>query len=64
MNFAPKSKDISMILKNCGWFCDDFGDWIHFSARECEWLGGEGGVGRDAERTDGFKQVLPSDVNT
>ena len=23
---------------------DDFGDWIHFCARECEWLGG--GQGR------------------
>ena len=25
---------------------------------------GGGGRGRGAERTDGFKQVLPSDVNT
>ena len=27
-------------------------------------LGGGGGGGGVAERTDGFKQVLPSDVNT
>ena len=26
--------------------------------------GGGGGGGRGAERTDGFKQVLPSDVDT
>ena len=27
-------------------------------------LGGGGGGGKGAERTDGFKPVLPSDVNT
>ena len=27
-------------------------------------LGGGGGGGRGAERTDGFKQVFPSDVNS
>ena len=27
-------------------------------------LGGGGGGGQDAERNDGFKQVLPSDLNT
>ena len=32
-------------LQNCGWFCDGFGDWIHFSTRECEWFGGGGGGG-------------------
>ena len=52
-----------MDYQNCGWFGDGFGDWIHFSARECECLGGEGG-GRGAERTDGFKQVFPCDVNS
>ena len=41
---------------------DGFGDWVDFSTRECEGLGGGGG--RGAERTNGFKQVLPSDVNT
>ena len=40
-----------------------FGDWVGFGTRECERLWGEG-EGRGAERTDGFKQVLPSDVNT
>ena len=39
------------------------GTWVDFGTRECESLGGGGGS-RDAERTDGFKQVLPSDVNT
>ena len=43
---------------------DGFGDWDDFSTRECEGLGGGGGGGRVAERTDRFKQVLPSDVNT
>ena len=28
------------------------------------WLGGGGGGGRSAERTDGFKQFFPSDVDT
>ena len=50
-----------MNFQNCGWFCDGFGDWVDFSTRECE---GFGGGGRGAERIDGFKQVLPSDVNT
>ena len=43
---------------------DGFGDWVDFGTRECEGLGGGGGGGRDAERTDGFKQVLPNNVNT
>ena len=38
---------------------DGFGDWVDLGTRECEGLGGDG-----AESTDGFKQVLPSDVNT
>ena len=42
--------------------CDGFVDWIHFSAVNVNSLGGGGG--RGAERTDGFKQVLPCDVNS
>ena len=42
---------------------DGLGDWIHFSAGECELLGGGGG-GRGAQRTDRFKQVFPCDVNS
>ena len=38
---------------------DGFVDWIHFCGRECKWFGGRG-----AERTDGFKQFLPSDIDT
>ena len=34
---------------------DGFGDWVDFGTRECEGLGGRG-----TERTDGFKQVLPT----
>ena len=44
-----------------------FGDWIDFGTRECKRLGGGGGGGwrgQDPERTDGFKQVLPSDVDS
>ena len=39
---------------------DGFGDWVEFGARECEGLRGS----KDAERTDRFIEVLPSDVNT
>ena len=37
---------------------DGFRDWVYFVTRECERLR----WGRGAERTDGFKQVLRSDV--
>ena len=39
---------------------DGFGDWVNFGTREYEGLRGS----RSAERTDRFKQVLPSDVDT
>ena len=39
---------------------DGFGDLVDFGTRVCEGLRGS----RGAERTDRFKQVLPSDVDT
>ena len=39
---------------------DGFGDWVDFGTREYEGLRGRSG----GERTDRFKQVLPSDVDT
>ena len=41
-----------------GFICARECEWLE-GGGECEWLGGQG-----AERTDGFKQVLPSDVDT
>ena len=39
-------------LQNSEWFCDGFGDWIHFITNESEWLRGRGEAGALRELMD------------
>ena len=44
-------------FQNCGWFWNDFGDWIDFGARECEWLRGAGALRQPMDLNRSFLEM-------